>query len=186
MKNLAAAFTNNLSRTFRTSVLAMTDYSTSNTRLNSTGSTGSNIGFQFKKIKRFFKNSKTMPFIIIGVIVLVLLLVVFRNLSRHAVMGQTPTVATSPTGQISIAKPLETETLNKNFQFPLNNASGQQVSQIQYNIQSAELDNQIIVQGQIATAVQGRVFLIINLNITNNYDKYIQLNTRDYVRSNSQ
>lgn len=182
MKNLAAAFSNNLSRTFRTSVLAMTDYSSSGgSRLNSVSGSGNNSGFQFKKIKRFAKNSK-MPFIVVGFIVLVLLIIVIHNATRHTAMGQTPTVATTPTGQVSIAKPLVSETLNKNFQFPLNNAAGQQVSQIQYTIQSAELDNQIVVQGQVATAVQGRVFLILNLAVTNNYDKSVQLNTRDYVR----
>jgi len=44
------------------------------------------------------------------------------------------------------------------------------------------LQKQIIVQGQRASAVNGRVFLILNLKITNNLEQTIQLNTRDYLR----
>jgi uncharacterized protein YwlG (UPF0340 family) len=49
-------------------------------------------------------------------------------------------------------------------------------------IQSVNIQKQIIVQGQRATAINGREFLIVNLKITNNLKKTIQLNTRDYIR----
>lgn len=182
MKNPAAILLNNLSQTFNPSVLAMTDYSTSS-RLNSTITPANEAGYRFKKFKRFMKNSKSMPFIVIGVIVLLLIILVAHNIAKHAVMGaQTSSAPASANTQVTVAKPLASETLNKSFEFPLNDATGKQVSQIQYVIQSAELDDQIVVQGQIATAVQGREFLVLNLEITNNYDKAVQLNTRDYIR----
>jgi hypothetical protein len=183
MKNLAANISDYLSQTLRIPTLVMTDYSgSSHSRLNTSINAGNEASYQFKKIKKFIKNSKVLPFIVVGVIVLLVVVLIVHTIAKHQAMaGQTPAVAAANT-PVSVAKPLQTESLNKSYMFPLNDSTGKQVSQIQYVIQSAELDNEIVVQGQVATAVQGRVFLVLNLAITNNYDKSVQLNTRDYIR----
>lgn len=78
-------------------------------------------------------------------------------------------------------KPIKTETINKEFKFPLKDGI-EDVSEIKFEIADAELTDEIIVQGQKATAITGRDFLIINLKITNEYEKAIEMNTRDYIR----
>ncbi|MCX7928212.1 MAG: hypothetical protein N2558_00815 [Patescibacteria group bacterium] len=72
--------------------------------------------------------------------------------------------------------------INKEFEFPLTDAKGKEISKIKYFIESAELRDEIIIKGQRATSVKGRIFLIINLKITNNYQKTVNINTRDYIR----
>lgn len=182
MKNLAA-YLSSLLQPFRTSTLAMTDYSTSSFRSPSQGSSFQKTGFQFKKFQRYFKNSRYLTFGIIIVVVFVIAIVGISSVVRKSTTNATQTSAAGTSAQqVNIAKPIATETLNKNFQFPLKDANGKTVSNIQYEIQSAEFDNQVVVKGQLATAIQGKTFLVLNLQITNNYDKAVELNTRDYIR----
>jgi len=181
MKNLAENFSTSLSQILRPSTFAMTDYSSGTFRSATPTTSYQSNGSQFKKFKRFFKNSPYIPFVVVGIVIVIIAVVVIgKAVNRNA---QTRMAGSSATNTpVAIAKPLAQETLNKEFDFPLKDATGKEVSKIQYEIQSAELDNQIVVKEQIATAVQGRAFLILNLKITNNYDKSVQLNTRDYVR----
>lgn len=83
---------------------------------------------------------------------------------------------------IAVAKPYYSKTINKDFSFPVRDTKGDTVATITYTIQSVELQNQIILQGQKADAVAGRTFLIINLKILNPSTQNIQLNTRDFIR----
>ena len=73
-------------------------------------------------------------------------------------------------------------TLNREFVFPLKDGAGENISEIKYFIEKAEIRDQIITEGKKATAVKGRTFLILTLKVTNEYDKAIKINTRDYVR----
>lgn len=120
--------------------------------------------------------------------VLVILIILFAGfiLIKNASKNQSSASNTSTLGaedqRVNVQKPKSTQELNRQFSFPLKGADGNEVSQIKYEIQNVELRNEIIVKGQKATAVQGRTFLILNLKITNNYDKSIQINARDYVR----
>lgn len=54
--------------------------------------------------------------------------------------------------------------------------------QIRYVITNAQLTKQIIIKGQKATAVKGRIFLILNLKLVNEFNNSLFLNTRNYVR----
>lgn len=85
-------------------------------------------------------------------------------------------------GQISAPAAQATQTLNKEFKFPLRDANGKKVSDVSYVIQNANFQDSFIYQGKVAEAVKGRTFLIFNLKITNPYDKSIQINARDYIR----
>jgi hypothetical protein len=163
------------------STFAMSDFSqtgsfSSGSRIGSSSSSTSSNGS-----KNFFKKSPIVPLIIVLVVVFGIGVFALSNVIGKSTTGATPSLASNQ-AQTSIEKPVATQTLNKSFDFPLKDASGKTVSQLHYVIQSAELDNQIIVKGQRASAIEGRTFLVLNLQITNSYDKSIQLNTRDYVR----
>jgi len=87
----------------------------------------------------------------------------------------TPAQAQAPQAQA-------TENINKTFEFPIKDANGKVVANIKYIITSAQLMNNILVQGQPYNAVQGKTFLILNLTLTNNQTQTVQLDTRDYIR----
>src|SRR5882724_11157562 len=163
-------------------ILLQTDYNAlSSAPVANTSRFQSFLQFNFRKIKRFFKNSPYLPFII--VILFITLVAFFAIKGILLKPAQTTASNTRPTNQqVAIDKPIAQQTLEKQFTFPLKDQSGKVVSNLMYDIQSVELRNQIVVKGQKATAIQGRTFLIINLKITNNYDKTIQINARDYIR----
>lgn len=83
-----------------------------------------------------------------------------------------------------VAPPLikANQTINKTFLFPLKDDKGQEVSKVKYTIENAELEDTIIINGQKATAVKGKTFLVINLKLVNDYKNGIEINTRDYIR----
>lgn len=84
--------------------------------------------------------------------------------------------------RMALDKPLKSQTLNKEFMFPLKGQDGQEVSKFKYAVQNAELRDMILIKGEKATAVAGRAFLILDLKITNDFDQAIQINAKDYVR----
>lgn len=182
MKSLAAIDSSQTPFFHSSPLFAMTDYSSGTYRTGSqTDSFSSNKSFSFKKIFRPFKKSR-FPFIVLVIVVFVIALFGIVSVIRKSTTNITQTSAQGTSQQVSIAKPLASETLNKEFDFPLKDSTGKEVSKFQYVIQSAELDNQVIIKGEEATAIQGKEFLVINLKITNNYDQAVQLNTRDYIR----
>lgn len=123
--------------------------------------------------KRFF-------FLLLGIVVVVLITTIFLSVRTKDTHTQARQVAGAE--QIALDKPLAQEALNKNFSFPLRDDKGKLLGNISYEIQNVELRNQIIINGQRATSIAGREFLILNLKLTNNYEKEISINARDYVR----
>lgn len=122
-----------------------------------------------------FKLPKQAVYAIIGIIVFAGIIFVYKTAST----GSRTTVAN--------AKPLAptpkaTMVINKEFSFPIKDTEGKDISTIKYLIESANLQDVILVKGERATAVTGRTFLILNLKITNSYKQGIQINSRDYVR----
>ena len=75
-----------------------------------------------------------------------------------------------------------TQTINKTFTFPLKDDKNVEVGKFKYVITDIQLQDQIIVKGQRATAVKGRTFLIVNLKIVNDSGHKFDINTRDYIR----
>lgn len=86
------------------------------------------------------------------------------------------------TKQIQVADALAKINIGKEFEFPLKNEKGSEVSKIKYIIESAELRTEIVVKGQKARSVKGRVFLIFNLKVVNDFKQKIEIQTADYLR----
>lgn len=72
--------------------------------------------------------------------------------------------------------------LNKEFLFSLRDEKGKKISDFKYIIETADLQDEIIVKGQRARSIKGKTFLILNLKISNSYNKGIVLNSKDYIR----
>lgn len=85
----------------------------------------------------------------------------------------------SPT-QPAIQGALASVLVNQEILIPLTTKEGGE--NLIYRVESVEKRNQILVQGKLQTAVAGRLFLILNVKLTNNLDQGIEINTKDYVR----
>src|SRR3989344_2472042 len=129
------------------------------------GTSGRNFGN--KNNSRFF-----LFFIAIALLILSFYLGKSLNQNSISYKDDRPLPAATKARQV----------LNKEFEFPLKDGKGNEVSRIKYGIESAELQDSIIVKGQRARAVKGRTFLILNLKISNNFTQGIEINSRDYVR----
>lgn len=121
---------------------------------------------------------KSKVFSVIKVIVLVL---VFVGLSV-AVLRIFSGRGNDSSQVAGINQSKRTYQINQNFDFPVVDQKGKEITKIKYELSNAEITDEIVVQGQKATAIKGRVFLIINLKLTNDYSKAISLNAKDYVR----
>ena len=83
----------------------------------------------------------------------------------------------------TVLKPAKaTQEVNQEYSFPLKNSAGEEVSQLKYKIEKAEIRDEIIVKGKRASSVKGRTFLVVNISIKNGYNKGIEVETRDYIR----
>lgn len=89
--------------------------------------------------------------------------------------------ASSSNSQAQVST-LEKTDIKRNFDFPILDDKGKEVGKISYELTSAELDKNILVQGKFATAVKGKLFFVVNIKLTNNQDKGISINTKDYLR----
>lgn len=90
------------------------------------------------------------------------------------------TISTSlPQASIKI---LARQTINKTFSFPVSDASGNVATNAAYTVLSADIQNDIFLKGDVASAVAGKTFLILTIKVANSSDKDITLNTRDYIR----
>lgn len=135
----------------------------------------------FSKKLTGFKNRP--PKRVIGLLVLVVLVLGIAFLVKTILNKTSVGSGQSVAGQkIQLPPAKKTKTLNKEYLFPLKDDKGQEVSKIKYVVETAELRDEIIIKGQTASSVAGRTFLIINLKLVNDFDKSIQINTKDYIR----
>lgn len=133
-----------------------------------------------KRVRRFFKRSTILPFAVVGIVVLIVGIFLVNNTTSQTSAVSVPGLSNDK--RVNIEKPKATQKLNKVYNFPLKDQTGKEVSKFNYEVLDVELRDEIIVKGQRASAVKGRTFLIVNLKITNNYDKNIQLNVKDFMR----
>ncbi|OGH10578.1 MAG: hypothetical protein A2857_06840 [Candidatus Levybacteria bacterium RIFCSPHIGHO2_01_FULL_36_15] len=86
--------------------------------------------------------------------------------------------------RVQIPGPKSKQQINKEFAFSIKSINGQDLT-IKYSIESVEIQDEIVVRGQIARAVKGKTFLIVNLKLKNGSNQNFQVNARDYVRLSS-
>jgi hypothetical protein len=131
-------------------------------------------GFFMKKLMKSFLKFKI---IYIAIIIILVIIGIVRGLPKKS----TEVVSKSdPRAEINAAKAIMV--LNRDIQFPIKDDKGKEVTKIKYTFETAELHDEIIVQGQRMVAVKGKTFFILTIKINNPYDKAIEINARDYVR----
>ena len=128
------------------------------------------LGF-FKKLKPSKKLLKTV----------ILLVVVVGAVSLAAKYLGRLSNSQEDNG-IAINDALAKQSIGKELGVPLLDSEGEEISSINFEIIDAEVRDEIIVRGQKATAVKGKVFLIISLKITNKHGQAVEMDTRDYIR----
>jgi hypothetical protein len=123
----------------------------------------------------------------------VLLLIVIISLpvyfgGRWLVSQRKPAITQAIASVNPVSKvtpgPLASIPVNYDFDYSLSTVKGKDgtIPSLKFTVQNAEKRNQIVVQGKTATAVDGRVFLILNLKVTNPNEKGVQISTRDFFR----
>ncbi len=143
-------------------------------------------GSKFSQVNNFksaiskktnFKNPLSPKFLIIGILLLVVggIIVLVKN-------TQTTTATTASSEKPAAPVVKNKKVINKEFSFPIKDQNNKELSEIKYLVQSASLQDEILVKGQRARAIQGRTFLILDLKITNTFNQGIQISSKDYIR----
>ncbi|MBI4067642.1 hypothetical protein HY407_04615 [Candidatus Gottesmanbacteria bacterium] len=127
--------------------------------------------FQIGNIKN--KVTKFLPIIILVLIVLVLLFWAKNTIQPNSIASDDRAVLKGPRAS---------EVLNKDFSFPIKDEKGAEITKFKYNLESGELRDEILVKSQRVVAVKGKIFLILNIKITNPYSQAIDVNAKDFVR----
>lgn len=128
--------------------------------------------------RSFLRPQNALKIIVPLVILLVLGFSIFSLFNNSG--GNVAGVGDSK--NLEVKEPIEEITLNKKLNFPLKDNNGKEIGKFEYTLQTAELTDEIILQGSRATAVKGRQFLIVNLKLVNSLDQGIEINSRDYIR----
>lgn len=115
-------------------------------------------------------------------ILLIILLVLLLLFVGGKIFGNKQQIVSNSQTRLDAPSVLKSQDINKEFTFPLKDANGKEVGDLKYMIEKAELQNSILIQGQKADAVKGKLFLVISLKITNEHNKNVDLRTRDYIR----
>lgn len=115
---------------------------------------------------------KWLPLIIVALVALGGLLLIKNTLFQSRGSDTRATIQSAKATAI----------LNKEFSFPIKDGKGEEITRLKYTIESAELRDEIIVQGKRLTPVKGKTNLVLQIKISNSYNKGIEVNTKDFVR----
>ncbi|MFV1917715.1 MAG: hypothetical protein ACC618_04535 [Patescibacteria group bacterium] len=86
----------------------------------------------------------------------------------------TPTVSPTPS-------PLKIE-LNKKYSFSLNDKFGEIIGDFTYTLKDYEITKDVYVSGRKAKTTGDKSILVVRLEVINNNDKAVVINTRNYIR----
>lgn len=145
---------------------------------NSTNFTQNAYTNTSRKVRRFKFNKKnigTFAFIaIVGLAIFFSTRVVLKQIAASRARGVLGNTTSTPS--------TATKAIDREFSFVVYDKNKELADPIRYIIDTVQLTDQIIIQGQRATAVKGRKFLIVNLKLINDSEQSLFLNTRNYVR----
>lgn len=85
-------------------------------------------------------------------------------------------------GRVTVAGAKATNQLNQEFSFPIKDSTGKKITDMKFFLETAELRDEIIVQGKRAVAIKGRTFLVLTFKISNNFTRSLEINTKNYFR----
>ena len=138
--------------------------------------------YSFKnRVGRLSQRTKRLIVFAIPTIILIIMIAVSIYVVRNRTAASANGSSTNKSS-IQVAGAKKRQDLNKEFQFPIKNADAEEVGKMKYIIETAELRDEIIAEGKKATSIPGRTFLVLTLKITNDLDRRLQINTRDYIR----
>lgn len=130
---------------------------------------------------RWQKYRKT-SLVILAVVIVIFATIFVINFTRNHKQTAALAANTSTATSRQIEAPVSFETLNKTFQFPLRDKNNVQISTFTYTILDAELTDEIVINGQKYHPIEGKTFLVLDLQITNNYTQSVTMQPRDFVR----
>lgn len=121
---------------------------------------------------------KFIPIVIVVITAAIAIILIVQLLGK--VRNNTNTnVGTS---KVSVQGAKSTVDINQEFSFTIKDNAAKKITDLKFNLETAELRDEIIVKGSRANAIEGRTFLIVNIKITSAYTKALQINTQDYFR----
>lgn len=129
------------------------------------------------------RNWGKLPFKLIGIVAIFVAVGIL--LASNFFSTKSPATTPSVAGikqDLKVAEARKQSEINRSFSFPVTDGKDNQIGSLEYQIQNAELRDEILVSGSKAFAPQGRDFLVLNLKITNDFNQSIKINSRDYVR----
>ncbi len=127
-------------------------------------------------------SKKKLPRLLIPLLAIVILVTIINSFFRSTSSTSSTVAGVNSSDRFEVKAPLKTVEINREFAFPIKDEKGKEISKFKYIFQNAELKDEIVVKGKRATAVKGRLFLIVNIKVVNDLDKGVQINSRDYVR----
>lgn len=88
----------------------------------------------------------------------------------------------STSSKVQLKEAVATKPVSKDINIIIADEDGEELDPVTMRIDNVELREEIIVQGQKATSVEGRGFLVVNLKLVNPLESGVEINTKDYLR----
>lgn len=134
-------------------------------------------------VRQFFNNRRDLSwrnlkkYLPLSILVLGVLIVV-GGVAAVVVKSRS----NSSDSRVEVAGAKAKQDINQDFSMPIRGEDDQEITSIKLTLESVELRDEIIVQGKRASSVKGRTFLILNLKLTNDFDRGISMAIKDYFR----
>lgn len=125
----------------------------------------------------FFSIFRSKSLLLIAALLVLVLIVLLLGLGRRSEVGR------SLPGLSSNLNVKKTSQINKAFNFPIRGGNGQAIDQnLKMTMTTIELTKNILIKGKPATARDGKIFLILNLELDNPTNNQLGLAPVELIR----